>query len=81
MKRQLNVDQANIHAIRTGAAVISQLLAEGDLHDDELDRAAQMLICCRKARKALEQVSTSDAPTSKTTGQAPAEVLPRPNEH
>lgn len=61
MKLRLDIDQANIHAIRTGTAAISELLAAGDLQDEDLDRAAQLLIVCRRARKELERSSTNDA--------------------
>ena len=44
----------SIQVIRTGAAAISQLLADGTLQDEELDRAAELLISYRRARRALE---------------------------
>ncbi len=45
----------SIQVIRTGAVAISQLLADGTLQDEELDRAAQLLISYRRARRALER--------------------------
>jgi hypothetical protein len=49
-------DQAHrIQVIRTGAAAISQLLADGTLQDEDFDRAAQVLISFRRSRNALER--------------------------
>jgi hypothetical protein len=45
----------SIQVIRTGAVAISQLLADGTLQDEELDRAAELLISYRRARRALER--------------------------
>ena len=45
-------DQAieiEINAIRMAAAGLSQLLANGALGDDEWERAARILMSCRKA--------------------------------
>ena len=51
-----HLDEAHrIQAIRTGAAAISQLLADGVLQDEDFDRAAHVLISCRRSLKALER--------------------------
>jgi hypothetical protein len=38
---------AQIQAIRLGAAAISELLVEGTLADDDWERTAELLLCCR----------------------------------
>ena len=56
MRARMSADQQHsIEAIRRGAAAISELLAQGSLDDDALDRAAQFLISYRKARSEIER--------------------------
>ena len=58
MRDQVSADQRrSIDAIRRGAAALSELLAQGSLEDDALDRAAQFLISCRNARRDIERGS------------------------
>ena len=38
---------AQIQAIRLGAAAISELLVEGALADEDWERTAELLLCCR----------------------------------
>jgi hypothetical protein len=45
---------ANVRAIKTGAAEISQLLAEELLSGDEWERAVRVLAECRAERKRLD---------------------------
>jgi uncharacterized protein YqgQ len=45
---------ANVRAIRTGAAEISELLAEEVLGDDDWERAVLVLARCREERKQLD---------------------------
>jgi hypothetical protein len=45
---------ANVSAIKTGAAEISQLLADEVLDGDDWDRAVLVLAQCREERKRLD---------------------------
>ena len=44
----------NVTAIRTGAAIISQLLAGQESDGDDWDRAVVVLARCREERKRLD---------------------------
>ena len=44
-----------IRTLRTGAAEISQLLADDALCGDDWDRAARVLASCRHERKCLDE--------------------------
>ena len=58
MPARMTADQQHsIEAIRRGAAAMSELLAQGSLADEALDRAAQLLISCRRARSEIERGS------------------------
>ena len=46
---------AEVTAIRTGAAELSQLLADDALGLDEWERAALVLVECRAERKRLDE--------------------------
>ena len=46
---------AEVRAIKTGAAELSQLLAEDALDADEWERAAVVLAECRAERKRLDE--------------------------
>ena len=46
---------AEVRAIKTGAAELSQLLAEDALDADEWERAALVLAECRTQRKRLDE--------------------------
>jgi hypothetical protein len=46
---------AKLRAIKTGAAELSQLLAEDALDADEWERAALVLAECRTQRKRLDE--------------------------
>ena len=59
MRARVSADQQQrILAIRRAAAAMSELLAKGSLADEALDRAAQILIDCRKARSEIERAGT-----------------------
>ena len=58
MRARMSADQQHsIEAIRRGAAAMSELLAQGSLADEALDRAARFLINCRQARSEIERGS------------------------
>ena len=58
MRARMSADQQHsIETICRGAAAVSELLAQGSLADEALDRAAQFLISCRKARSEIERGS------------------------
>ena len=58
MRARMSADQQHsIETLRRGAVAMSELLAQGSLADEALDRAAQFLISCRQARSEIERGS------------------------
>jgi hypothetical protein len=44
-----------IQTLRQGAAAISELLAKGILADEDWERTAELLLCCRRSRTELSR--------------------------